>query len=70
MSQKVLYDFIDVNFFLFLDLPGSEGVQAGRKIFVKQDGQVGSLSLDFSLINPAAYWRVPSQVCRVYVQDP
>lgn len=70
MSQQVLYDFNDVIFSLFLGLPGSEGVQAGRKVFVKQDGQVGSLSLDLPLVNPAAYWRVPSQVCRVYVQDP
>lgn len=57
-------------FFLCLGLPGSEGVQAGRNVFVKQDGQVGSLSLDLPLVNPAAHWRVPPQVCRVDVQDP
>lgn len=54
----------------FLGLPGPECVQAGRKILVKQNAQVGSLCLDLPLVDPAADWRVPSQVCRVDVQDP
>ena len=50
-------------------LPGSEHVQAGWEVLVKQNGEVGSLGLHFPLVNPAAHGRAPPQVCRVDVQD-
>lgn len=43
-------------------VPCPEGVQASWQVFIKQNGQVGSLRLDLPPVNPAAHWGIPAQV--------
>lgn len=49
--------------------PWPESIEAWWEVLVKQNGQIGLLRLDFSLVNPAWHRWIPAQVSRVDVQN-